>query len=436
MGLRKHLQKLEKEGSLLKITKPVSKSLEAAGILKAVEPRPILFGNIKDSEYRIMGNLFCSKESIASYLGISIKDIIPTLSKAIEDRSLPKEVKTAPCQEIIETHVDLDKVPILLHNERDGGPYISSAVVVVGHPKYGQNLDFHRAMQIKNDLMSTRVVAKRNFHTFLEDLGEVDVAFCVGNSPNILVAAATSVEIGINELEIANALEPIQVVKAKTSDLLIPAGCEWVLEGKVYRDKRHDEGPFIDLTQTYDVIRNEPIFEVKCITHRKDAIWQALLPGAFEHKVLMGMPREPTIFRKVNEKGVRCLDVNIDPGGCSWLHAVVQIDKQREEDGKLAIEGTFEGHRSCKHVFVVDKDIDIYDPYDVEWAMATRFQGDVDLVVKDKERGSSLDPSSEPGTYQTTKIGYDLTAPLEVAEGKSFAKASFPTVDLEKFLEE
>jgi UbiD family decarboxylase len=391
---------------------------------------------VKESDFRIMGNLFCSKDSVASYLGISTNEIILTLSKAIEDRSVPEEVKVAPCQEVVEKTIDLDMIPILIHNEQDGGPYISSAVVVAGHPKYGQNLDFHRAMQIKKDKMSTRVVAKRNFHTFLEDIGTVDVAFCIGNSPNILVAAATSVEIGINELEIANALEPIRVVKAQTSDLLIPADSEWVLEGKVYRDKRHDEGPFIDLTQTYDVIRNEPIFEVTCITHRKDAIWQALLPGAFEHKVLMGMPREPTIFRKINEKGVHCLDVNIDPGGCSWLHAVVQIDKQREEDGKLAIEGAFEGHRSLKHAYIVDKDIDIYDPYDVEWAMATRFQGDIDLVVKEKERGSSLDPSSEPGTYITTKLGFDLTAPLKVEKGKNFAKASFPKVDLKKYLEE
>jgi UbiD family decarboxylase len=435
MGLREHLTKLDKAGSLLKITKPVSKRLEAGGILKAVEPRPVLFENVKDSDYRIMGNLFCSKESVADYLGISTGDIIPTLSRAIEDRSTPEVIQDAPCQEVVETEVELDKIPILFHNERDGGPYISSAVVVAGHPKYGQNLDFHRAMQIKKDLMSTRVVAKRNFHAFLEDLGEVNVAFCIGNTPNILVAAATSVDIGINELEIANALEPIRVVKAKTSNLLIPADCEWVIEGKVYRDKRHDEGPFIDLTQTYDVIRNEPLFEVTCITHRKDAIWQALLPGAFEHKILMGMPREPTIFRKVNEKGVRCLDVNVNPGGCSWLHAIVKIDKQREEDGKLAIEGAFEGHRSCKHIFVVDKDIDIYDPLDVEWAMATRFQGDVDMIVKDKERGSSLDPSSEPGTHLTTKIGFDLTHPLK-AEGKTYAKASFPKVDLSHFIRE
>ena len=188
----------------------------------------------------------------------------------------------------------------------------------------------------------------------------------------------------------------------------------------------------MDLTETYDMVRLEPVFVVKAITHRRDAIWQALLPGALEHKLLMGMPREPTIFKQVNQV-VKCLDVNVNPGGCSWLHAIVQIDKQAEQDGKKAIQAAFAGHRSCKHVFVVDKDINIYDPLEVEWAMATRFQGDVDLVVREKEPGSSLDPSAEPGTHRTTKLGFDLTRPLET-HGKAFEKAHFPEVDVSKYL--
>jgi UbiD family decarboxylase len=154
-------------------------------------------------------------------------------------------------------------------------------------------------------------------------------------------------------------------------------------------------------------------------------------PGALEHKLLMGMPREPTIFRKVNEV-VRCLDVNVNPGGCSWLHAIVQIDKQTEGDGKKAIEAAFAGHASCKHVYVVDQDIDIYNPLEVEWAMATRFQADRDLLVMERAPGSSLDPSADAETHITTRAGFDLTAPLETA-GKSFRKAAFPEVDLKKF---
>ncbi len=128
----------------------------------------------------------------------------------------------------------------------------------------------------------------------------------------------------------------------------------------------------------------------------------------------------------------RCLDVNISPGGASWLHAVVQIDKQAEGDGKKAIEAAFAGHRSCKHVFVVDNDVDIYNPLAVEWAMATRFQGDRDMIIK-KEPGSSLDPSAEIGTKMTTKIGFDLTKPLSDKKG-AFDKVPFPEIDVSRFV--
>jgi len=435
MGFREHVNEIDEKGLLRKVDVEVSKKLEISGILKEMEPTPIMFNNVKESDFRVVGNVFCTKDAIASYFGVSPADLIPMLSKAIEERSEPETLSNAPCQEVIESVVDLDKIPILFHCDKDGGNYISSAVVVTRDPDYGQNVSFHRAMQFSKEKFAVRVVKGRHFHAYLEKNGELEVAFCVGNTPNILIAGATSVAIGVDELTIANALEPIKEVKATSVDLMIPAEAEFVLEGRVYLEERHSEGPFVDLTETYDVIREEPVFEVKKITHRKDAIWQALLPGALEHKILMGMPREPTIFKKINESNVKCLDVNVNPGGCSWLHAIVQIDKKTEEDGKNAIKSAFAGHTSCKHVFIVDKDINIYDPLSVEWAMATRFQGDVKMVIKDKEPGSSLDPSAEPGTKMTTKIGFDLTKPL-VAKGKSYDLADFPKVDLNKYFNE
>lgn len=432
MGFREYLNKIDGDGLLRKVDVEVSKKLEISGILKEVEPTPVMFNNIKESEFRLVGNMFCAKNVIASYFGVTPADLIPMLSRAIKECSEPEIISNAPCQEVIEPNIDLDKIPILFHCEKDGGNYISSAVVITRDPDYGQNMDFHRAMQFSKEKFATRIVRGRHFHKFLEKNGELDVAFCIGNTPNVLIAGATSVDIGVDELYIANALEPVKVVKANSVDLLIPGEAEFILEGRVYMEEKHSEGPFVDLTETYDTVREEPVFEVKKITHRKDAIWQALLPGALEHKILMGMPREPTIFNKVNEAGVKCLDVNINPGGCSWLHAIVQIDKKSEEDGKKAIKSAFAGHSSCKHVFIVDKDIDIYNPLSVEWAMATRFQGDTRMLIKDKEPGSSLDPSAEPGTKMTTKIGFDLTKPLLV-KGKSFDLAEFPKVDFNKY---
>lgn len=434
MSLRDYLHTLQQNGQLVTVQKPISKQLAVAGLLKALEPTPVLCSQVIESDFPVLGNLLCSKDSLAAYLGIPVQAIIPTMMAAIEAPTPPHQVSRAPCQEVIRAQPDLDDLPILFHCDGDGGNYISSGVMIAGHPHYGQNMDFHRCMQFSKTEMAVRVVKGRNFDAFLEDLGQVDVAICVGVAPNILVAAATSVDIGIDELTIANALQPFPVVKAHTSDLLIPAEAEFVIEGTVYRDRRHAEGPFVDLTETQDVIRQEPVLEVKCITHRHDAYWHALLPGGLEHKLLMGMPREPTIFRQVS-RVVECLDVNINPGGCSWLHAIVQIHKKSADDGRKAIEAAHRGHSSCKHIFVVDEDINIYDPLAVEWAMATRFQADRDLVYLGRERGSSLDPSAEPGTYETCKVGFDLTAPLGTA-GKPFSKVTFPQVDPSRYLEQ
>jgi len=431
MTLRTYLEKLTAQNRLTTVTAPISKTYEIAGVLKQIEPQVALFENIKESDFRVAGNLFCSKSAFADYFGITIDEIIPTLANAIANPTQYEVVDEAPCQEVVDLEPDLDRLPILHHCEKDGGNYISSGIFIAKHPDYGQNADFHRSMQFSSTEMAVRVVRSRHFDAFLQDRKQLDVAICIGNPPNVLAAAATSVEIGVDEMMIANTLEPLNMVQAKTVDLLVPAESEFVIEGTVYLDHRHAEGPFADLTETYDTIRQEPTLMIKAITHRHDAIWHALLPGALEHKLLMGMPREPTIFKKVNEV-VRCLDVNVNPGGCSWLHAIVQIDKQHEDDGRKAIEAAFAGHRSCKHVYVVDKDINIYDPLEMEWAMATRFQGDMDMIVKDRAPGSSLDPSAEAGTKNTTRVGFDLTIPLET-KGKSFTRADFPQMDLKQF---
>jgi UbiD family decarboxylase len=434
MTLRDYLHKLDASGELLRVTAPISKTYEIAAVLKKLEPRPVLFENVRESRFPVVGNLFASKAAFANYFGIPASLIIPTLAQAIAERAPGTVVEHAPCQEVVIENPDLNALPILRHCEKDGGNYISSGVLIASHPHYGQNADFHRCMQLSPTQMALRVVEGRHFDIFLQELGAVDVAVCIGLPPNVLAAAATSVELGVDELEIANALQPLALARARSVDLLVPAEAEFVLEGTVYRDRHHAEGPFVDLTGTYDVVRQQPVMEVKALTHRRDALWAALLPGGLEHRLLMGMPREPTIFRKVNEV-VRCLDVHVNPGGCSWLHAIVQIDKRGEEDGRKAIRAAFAGHRSCKHVFVVDADIDIYDPLAVEWALATRFQGDRDMIVLEREPGSSLDPSAEPGTKLTTKIGFDLTKPLGAAS-QGFELAAFPKVDLALYLDD
>ncbi|MFX1495188.1 MAG: UbiD family decarboxylase domain-containing protein, partial [Promethearchaeota archaeon] len=194
MGFREYLTKIDESGLLKKVDVEVSTKLEISGILKEVEPTPVLFNNVNESEFRVVGNMFCTKNAIASYFGATPADLILMLSKAIKESEKPEVISNAPCQEVIESNVDLDKLPILFHCEKDGGNYISSAVVVTKDPDYGQNLDFHRAMQISKEKLVTRIVKGRHFYKFLEKNDELDVAFCIGNTPNILIAGATSVD--------------------------------------------------------------------------------------------------------------------------------------------------------------------------------------------------------------------------------------------------
>jgi UbiD family decarboxylase len=232
----------------------------------------------------------------------------------------------------------------------------------------------------------------------------------------------------------AIALEKTDLVKCKTVNLEVPANCEFVFEGKITKEKA-SEGPFLDLTGIVDRTRQQPIIEVKCITHRQNPIYQTILAGRNEHKFLMGMPKEPTIYKEVS-KVCECKDVYITPGGCSWLHAIVQIKKQNPQDGQNAIAAAFKGHGSLKHCVVVDEDINIYDPHDVEWAIATRFQVDKNTIILSNQPGSSLDPSgdlSEGKKATTAKAGLDATAPM-VTTGKGFSKVDYINVDLNKYL--
>ena len=435
MGLRIFIEKLDKNGELKRIRTPISTEYELAGIINAFCEKPVYFENVKESSYPVVAGLVSSKALIARALGIQKDQLLPKLSTAIEHPVPPKIVSTGECQQVIETNVDLRKLPIMHYTEKDGGKYIASAVAIVKDPQLGRNMCFHRLMLKDKNHFVARIVEDRGTDSALKKAGgELDIAICIGNSTAVLLSAATTLPKGVDELGMANGLETTELVKCKTVDLEVPKNCEFVLEGRITKEKA-SEGPFLDLTGVVDRVRQQPIVEIKCITHRKNPIYQTILAGKNEHKFLMGMPKEPTIYNEVT-KVCQCKDVYITPGGCSWLHAVVQIKKQNADDAKKAIIAAFEGHRSLKHCVVVDEDINIYDPHDVEWAIATRFQADRNTVILSNQPGSSLDPSgdlTEGKKATTAKAGLDATAPI-VTTGKGFKKEEYIKVDLNKYL--
>ncbi len=433
VSFREFIENLDKEGKLLKVKKKPSLKLEVASLLHSLEPRPLLT-EVEGSSYKIAGNVFASKELVAECLGCKMDELVKKMLNAIENPSEPKLVgkSEAPVLENRITNVDLHKLPIPLHLKKDGGPYITSGVVIANDKEYGRNLSFHRLMIIGKDKVVARILPRHldKFITRAEaNGGELDIAIVVGAPINVLLGGATSVELGSDEMKIANTLMPVNTVKLDNG-IEVPADAEFVYEAVVTKEEA-DEGPFLDLTGTYDIVRKQRVFHITRIYHRNNAIHHVLLPGGVEHKILMGMPKESTIWREVN-KVAECTGVSLTDGGCSWLHAVVSIKKKNEDDGRKAITAAFSGHNSLKHVVIVDDDIDVHNMENVEWAVATRFQGDKDILILKDQKGSSLDPSSDPQTRATTKVGLDATMPLKGRE--KFKKESYKKINVGEYI--
>ncbi|KON33757.1 MAG: hypothetical protein AC479_03245 [miscellaneous Crenarchaeota group-6 archaeon AD8-1] len=435
LGLRDFLNKLDKNAKLIHVTREVTTEYEIAAIISSLNEKPVIFEKVKESRIPVVAGLVSSKLLIANALNLERRELLCSLSRAMKNPIPPKMVNKGECQEVVEKNVDVTKLPILKYTRKDGGKYIPSGVSIVKDPELGRNMCFHRLMLLDKNKFVARIVEERGTDTALKKAGgELEIAICIGNSTATLLSAATSLPKGVDELAMSNSLEPLELVKCKTVDIEVPKNCEIVLEGRITKEKA-PEGPFLDLTGIVDKVRQQPVIEIKCITHRKKPIYQAILAGKNEHKFLMGMPMEPAIYTSVN-KVCDCKDVYITPGGCSWLHAVIKIRKKHFDDGKKAIEAAFKGHRSLKHCVIVDNDIDIYDSNDVEWSLATRFQADKNAVVLPNMRGSSLDPSgdlSEGKKARTCKVGLDATIPDKTA-GKGFKKVDYDQINLNNYL--
>ncbi|MGC9157045.1 MAG: UbiD family decarboxylase [Candidatus Micrarchaeia archaeon] len=418
MQLLPFVEKLNSENKLLHISKEVSTDYEIAAYLKKYDGRPVVFENVKGSQIKVVGNLMSNMDLFCEWLDIDKRAWIQTLKNAIENPGTFREASNNP---FMFYEPDLPSLPILKHYPKDQGKYITSGVVFASRNGI-RNMSFHRLAVLGENRLVGRLVEQRDLHMLYLDAKEhgedLDVAIAIGNSAGVLVAAATSVERGKYELGIASALErrPIEVVQAKTNTAHYPADSLIVLEGKILHDETAKEGPFVDLTNTYDIVREQPVFVIDRVAMQKDAVYQALLPGGNEHKILMGAPRTPTIYKALADSGIDVADIYLTEGGSGWLDVVIAIRKKSEEDPKKAFDAAIKGHRSLKKITVVDDDINPRDANDVNYAVTMYWRAGKETVL-DNVKGSSLDPMATPDGFGS-KLFIDATRPLNVPEEK------------------
>ena len=431
--LRTYISELRKTRELKIVTTKVSTKYEIAGITAKLDgSNAILFNNIKESKFHLVSNLVGTRKRFALAVGSNETNIHKKIISAIKKAKKPKMSSNG---KFLENHSrNLLILPVVTHFEKESGPFITSSIVFAKNPDTGhQNSSFHRLMPIDESHFSIRMVEGRHLHRCFMDAKEhgedLKVAITVGVHPAISIAGAYQAQWGDDEMHIANSLmnNDLELKKLSFSGLAVPSNSEIVIEGKILQDKTHPEW-MVEMLQTYDHERNQPVFQLENLYFRNNPIFHDVLSGYSEHRLLMGMPIESKLNGELKKIFPQIQKVNMTNGGCNWLHAVVQIKKQNKSDPKKIIQKTFELHRSLKQVVVVDEDIDPSNTESVEYAMATRFQADKDIVIFKNVRGSSLDPSSDQKKLKTAKLGIDATRSLS-KRPEGFELAQIPHID-------
>ncbi|NHW22760.1 MAG: UbiD family decarboxylase [Archaeoglobales archaeon] len=358
---------------------------------------------------RVAKNFVSSRELLARYLNADPKRLAVELAKFYgrEEKIVIKEFSELGLKK---KRVNLFDLPIIKYFPKDRSRYVTGGVVIAKKDHF--NASIHRMMLLDEKSFAVRLVAPR--HTYLmwreavENGEELKVAVCIGVHPLFLLASATRVGVG-EEFGYASKLMGTLTLYRK-GEMLVPDS-EIVLFGRITAETA-DEGPFVDITGTYDEIRREPVLEIDEFYAKDDFIYYSITPGGMEHRILMGVPYEPIIYRFVSNV-CKVKNVSTTPGSRNYFHAIVQIEKKTEGDAKNAILAALSANPSLKGVIIVDDDIDIFSYEDVDYAIATRFQADRDFVIVKGARGSSLDPSAEE---TTAKWGIDATKPLKRAK--------------------
>jgi len=402
--MREFIEAMRKAGRVIDVTGPCSPDDMKAAQQAASTDNMLFFHDIGGA--RAVMNVTADRDALALALGIDKKNLVKKLAEANFDGKIVNDGK------LVMQKPDLSKIPVMHFFPKDAGKYFTAGIVFSKWDDV-ENASIHRMLVLDDHRVAARLVEGR--HTYVMHkkalaCGErLPIAVVVGVHPAVTFASCTRVPTGKELAYAAELLGGTIHVKECSNGVLVPADAEIVLEGYIGPEVT-DEGPFVDITGTYDPVRRQPVIEFTGMYAKPDFIYHSILPGGDEHKILMGCPYEPKIYKAV--AGVtEVRNVVLTKGGCGYLHAVVQIKKSTQGDGKNAIMAAFAAHTSLKHVVVVDEDIDPTDPYDVEYAIATRVSGDTDVMVITGVRGSSLDPCQKPdGT--NVKIGVDATMVL------------------------
>jgi UbiD family decarboxylase len=424
-SLRATLADFERTGDLHYVDRAIDPRYELGAVLALRGPGPTqFFRSVLGYQMPVVGNLLNTRDKIARGLGVEPDQVQAACLAALE-RGLPPEiVATGPVQEVIHpSPVDIPRLlPVPTWFEREGGPYLTAGVVIAKDPQTGRrNVSVARFRLEGGHRLLAGIAPTHHLSELLRRAqGQpLEIAIVIGNHPAVLIASQMYVDLGHDEYDIAGSLlgEPLWLVRCHSVDLEIPAAAEIVLEGTLHPDWRLDEGAVSEFPGFYVYYGQGHGVHIKTITHRRDAIYQAILPGyAPEHLLLGATAIGATTCRALQRVLPNVRQVFITEGGMGRLHAIISMHQPKPGEGKRAIMLALGQVNLLKLVIVVDDDLDPADWTQVEWALAARFRGEEDLIVIPGVKADRCEPQERDLTV--TKIGVVATTQPGSAAGK------------------
>ena len=444
--LRAFITFLEQRGQLRRITTPVSCELEITEIADRMVKQggpALLFENVTGYDAPVLINMFCSDQRMAWALGVEkLDDLVErlqgmlqltqgppaglinklrTLGQIIQIGGFqPKTVNRAPCQEVVlqGDEVDLLKFPVLKCWPMDGGRYITLPLVITKDPTTGtQNYGMYR-MQVYDAHTTgmhwqTHKVGAHHYRVSQERQdSRMEVAVAIGADPTTMWTGSAPLPPDMDEMAVAGFIreEGVELVKAKSVDLLVPAQAEIVLEGHVFTDEQRSEGPFGDHTGYYSMPDDYPVFHVTTVTHRKDPIYPATVVGRPPMEdYWMGKVTERIFMPVIKLIMPEVVDMNMPAEGVFHNLVIVSIKKEYPGQARKVMYGLWGMGlmNLTKTIIVVDHFVDVQNPSEVAWRVANNINPSQDLVVvegplDDLEVGS---PTPKFGG----KVGIDAT---------------------------
>src|SRR5688572_25745480 len=439
-SFRQFLERLRAEKELTDIRQPVD--IRHIATLVDQSETALLFHDVIGYDMPVVSGIIRSRKRAVLSMGCSdYPEIEHRLQQGIDHPIAPKYVETARHKEIIETDskVDLFRLPIPMSSIYDGGPMITAGVVIAKDPEHGINSGMYRFMVKERNLTGIDIVTPNNMRLFAERAYKAGrpcpISISIGTHPFEVMGSGFRAPLGVDEMAIAGGIRgaPVELARCETIDMPCLADAEIVLEAEILPTGwTHPEGRFGEFTRLMGGLHWNPLVRVKAITRRKDAMYYALhMP--WENTWLAAPTRYTAIRRALKNAGVQVKDINVTLGGCAFWHAVISIRKQAGE-GKNALLAAL-SVMDLKHVVVVDDDIDVHNPMDVEWAIATRVQADRDVFVIPGARAKPLDPSlpvMPPGVVPVgAKVGIDATIPEGVPHER-FERIAYAHADRAK----